>query len=157
MSPVTSQSSGSQPSFSQQEIDERILLDWGARIGVAARREGVASSQLENVIASLDSVSGREALLATTIFVRKQEQKGKLKKKEQGQREKTESMTAKLIIQAMLDLYQKGADKDHARKMLDFAKWVYEAKIQYSGRLENLTLHQLLKHLLEQLRQQRTG
>jgi|GEM_PF-1049897 hypothetical protein len=143
MSPVTSQSSGSQPSSSQQEIDERILLDWGARIGVAARREYVKPAQLENLIASLDSVSGREALLATAAFALRQVKRGGI-----GQ------TTANLIRQALLDLYErKGADKDHARKMLGFAKWVFEADIQYRDRPENLTLHQLLK----QLGQQKTG
>ncbi len=140
---MTSQSSGSQPSSSQQEIDERILLDWGARIGVAARREYVKPAQLETLIASLDSVSGREALLATAAFALRQVKRGGI-----GQ------TTANLIRQALLDLYErKGADKDHARKMLGFAKWVFEADIQYRDRPENLTLHQLLK----QLGQQKTG
>ena len=140
---MTSQSSGSQPSSSQQEVDEQLLLDWGARIGVAARSEDVKPAQLENLIASLDSVSGREALLATAAFALRQVKRGGI-----GQ------TTANLIRQALLDLYErKGADKDHARKMLGFAKWVFEADIQYRDRPENLTLHQLLK----QLGQQKTG
>jgi len=165
MSPVTSQSSGSQPSSSQQEIDERILLDWGARIGVAACMDNVAPSQLENLIASLDSVSGKEALLATAAFALRQAQRHK----RQDQREKKKGgigeRTANLIRQALLDLYgREGADKDHARKMLGFAKWIYEwlhvedrdgrsyCKVNIPNP-ENLTLLQLLK----QFRQQRTG
>jgi hypothetical protein len=138
-------------SSSSQPIDELELLDWGARIGVAASRrrdvdrdEETAKSQLENLIASLDSVSGREALLATAAYALRQ-----------ARRNRIDHLAANLIRQALIDLYEKGANKDHARKMLDFAKWIYEAKIDYQGRIEQLTLLQLLKQYSQQ-RQRRT-
>jgi hypothetical protein len=134
--------------------------------------DNVAPSQLENLIASLDSVSGREALLATAAFALRQAQRHKRQDQRQDQREKKKGgkggigeRTANLILQALLDLYgREGADKDHARKMLGFAKWIYEwlhvedrddrsyCRVNIPNP-ENLTLLQLLK----QFRQQRTG
>ncbi len=108
-----------------------------------------------NVIASLDSVSGREALLATAAYALRQAQRGKLGRD-----------TAELIKQALVDLYEKGADKEHAKKMLEFAKWIFEAKIFYDyaniERLKQVELQDLLKqHQLskqsEQLVQQKGG
>jgi hypothetical protein len=133
-------------SSSSQPIDELELLDWGTQIGVAARRENVRPAQLENLIASLDSVSGREALLATAIFALRQAQR----------LDSVGRTTANLVSQALVDLYERGAGKDHARKMLGFAKWIYEANIPYRDRIEQLTLLQLLKWYSQQ-RQQRTG
>ena len=131
-------------SSSSQPIDELELLNWGTKIGAAARSEKVRPTQLENLIASLDSVSGREALLATAIFALRQAQRLG------GHR------TADLVSRALVDLYERGAGKDHARKMLGFAKWIYEANIPYRDRIEQLTLLQLLKWYSQQ-RQQRTG
>jgi hypothetical protein len=130
---------------SSQPIDELELLNWGTQIGVAARRENVRPAQLENLIASLDSVSGREALLATAIFALRQ-----------AQRLGVGRTTANLVSQALVGLYERGAGKDHARKMLGFAKWIYEANITCRDRIEQLTLLQLLKQCSQQ-RQQRTG
>jgi hypothetical protein len=131
-------------SSSSQPIDELELLDRGTQIGVAARRDGVERTQLENLIASLDTVSGREALLATAIFALRQ-----------AQRLGVGRTTANYISQALVELYERGAGKDHARKMLDFAKWIYETKIDYQGRIEQLTLLQLLKQHSQQ-RQRRS-
>jgi hypothetical protein len=132
-------------SSTSQPIDELELLNWGTQIGVAARRENVRPAQLENLIASLDSVSGREALLATAIFALRQ-----------AQRLGVGRTTASLVSQALVGLYERGAGKDHARKVLGFAKWIYEANIPYRDRIEQLTLLQLLKWYSQQ-RQQRTG
>jgi hypothetical protein len=134
-------------SSTSQPIDELELLNWGTKIGVAALRDGVERAQLENLIASLDTVSGREALLATAAFALRQAQRG-----EKGYIGRT---TANYISQALVELYERGAGKDHARKMLDFAKWIYETKIDYQGRIEQLTLLQLLKQHSQQ-RQRRS-
>ena len=139
-------------SSTSQPIDELELLDWGTRIGVAALRDGVERSQLENLIATLDSVSGREALLATAGFALRQARR----REKGGEKGLIGRTTANFISQALYNLYVKGADKDHARKMLSFAKWIYEADIRYRDRIEQLTLLQLLKWYLQQ-RQQRTG
>jgi len=118
------------------KVDEKLLLDWGARIGAAARSEGVRSAQLENLIASLDIVQGREALLVTAAYALRQ-----------AQRLGAGRTAARLVNQALLDLYEKGYGKEEARKMLGFAKWVYEAVSGFRGRPEQVTLESLLKQL----------
>jgi hypothetical protein len=166
-------------SSTSQPIDELELLDWGTRIGVAGRCERIiigegprrrqkemSKSQFENLITLLDATTGREALLATAAYALRQ-----------AQRQEIGRITAMLIKQALMDLYEKGIDKKFVRKMLDFAKWVYEAIEDYKRyrnvidnyrrifdndrlsdqdkiqQLNQLTLYQFLK----QLRQQRTG
>lgn len=123
------------PSFSAETL-ERLILDWGARIGVSAQIEGVRASQFENLITSLENFQGREALLATAAFAQRQ-----------AQRLGVGRATARLISQALLELYEKGAGKEEARKMLGFAKWVFEARIlpPRGVRPEQLTLESLLK------------
>jgi len=118
------------------KVEEKLLLDWGARIGAAARYEGIKSAQLENLIASLDVVQGKEALLVTAAYALRQ-----------AQRLGAGRMTARLVNQALLELYEKGCGKEEARKMLGFAKWVYEAVPGFRGRLEQLTLESLLRQL----------
>ena len=117
---------------------EKLILDWGARIGVFAHNENVKSSQLENLIVSLENFKGREALLAAAAFAQRQ-----------AQRLGVGRTTARLISQALLELYEKGAGKEEARKMLGFAKWVFEARIlpPRGVRPEQLTLESLLKQL----------
>ncbi len=151
-------------------MDEKELLDWGARIGVATRLAAVEKNQLENLIASLDSVSGREALLATAAYALRQAQRLANKEKQSANKEKQldknskdkqldinrKMVWANLIKEALIDLFHSyNADKEHARKMLDFAKWVYEAELHYYvdmnnvnsaiERLKRLTLLELLK------------
>ncbi|MEM4640852.1 MAG: hypothetical protein QXT93_13335, partial [Thermofilum sp.] len=87
-------------SASQNVVEEKLLLDWGARVGLAARLENVRSAQLENLIASLDSVESREALLATAAFALRQ-----------AERLGTGRTMARIVNQAMLDLYEKNAGK----------------------------------------------
>lgn len=118
------------------KIDEKLLLDWGARIGAAARSENVRAAQLENLIASLDAIQGREALLATAAFALRQAQRLGIGR-----------TMARLVNQALLEIYERGGGKEEARKMLGFAKWVYEAIIGFRGRPDQLTLESLLKQL----------
>jgi len=126
----------------------------------------MSKSQFENLITLLDATTGREALLVTAAYALRQ-----------AQRQEIGRITAMLIKQALMDLYEKGIDKKFVRKMLDFAKWVYEAIEDYKRyrnvidnyrrifdndrlsdqdkiqQLNQLTLYQFLK----QLRQQKTG
>ena len=117
---------------------EKLILDWGARIGVSAQIEGVRASQFENLIISLENFQGRETLLATAAFAQRQ-----------AQRLGVGRVTARLVSQALLELYEKGAGKEEARKMLGFAKWVFEARIPppRGVRPEQLTLESLLRQL----------
>ena len=122
----------------QAKIDETFILDWGAKIGVAARNENVRAAQIEALIASLDTIEGRGALLITATFAQRQ-----------AQRLGTGREMARLVTQAMLDLHEKGGGKEEARKLLGFAKWIYEAlpPRPIRVRLDQLTLQDLLKQL----------
>ncbi|MCS7105592.1 MAG: hypothetical protein NZ954_08560 [Thermofilaceae archaeon] len=127
---MTSQSSG---------INEELLLNWGSRIGLAAKIENVRSSQLENLIASLDVFESKEALLITAAFALRQ-----------AERLNSGRTMARLVSQAMLDLYEKGGGKEDARRTLGFAKWVYEAlgtKTIKHLKPDQVTLLELLKQL----------
>ena len=122
-----------------QCIDEKILLDWGARIGAAARSEGVRVSQLENLIASLESFSeDKVSLLGTAAFALRQ-----------AERLRSGRKMAELVGKAMIELYEKRCGKNEARKILGFAKWVYEALGFHKVKdFENITLEKLLEILL---------
>lgn len=120
---------------------EELLLNWGARIGAAAYLEYVKSSQLENLLATLDVIESREALLLIALFAQRQ-----------ARRSRIGNLTAGIIRQAMLDLYEKNLTKRDAREVLGIAKWVHEA-LQGSNvklareQLSKLTLHELLEKL----------
>jgi hypothetical protein len=118
-------------------IEESFLLDWATRIGLAARQEDVKASQLENIILTLDSVEGNEALLVVATFARRQ-----------AQRLGRGGLMSSMVSRAMYELYTKGGTKDHARKMLSFAKWVYEA-LTYPprGKLDQFKLEDFVKLL----------
>ena len=118
------------------------LLNWGARIGAAAYFDNVESSQLENIIATLDAIQGREALLLVAMFAQRQS-----KRLGPGRN------LARVITEAMLNLYEKGLGKDEARIVLGTAKWVFDA---FQGarkpRLEDLgklTLKDVLSYLVQ--------
>jgi len=121
------------------------LLNWGARIGASAYFDGVKSSQLENIIATLDAIQGREALLLVATFAQRQ-----------SKRLGSGRNLARIITEAMLDLYEKGLGKDEARIVLGTARWVFDA---FQGarkpRLEDLsklTLKELLSYLVQSSR-----
>jgi hypothetical protein len=130
-------------------IDEYSLLEWGARIGAAARSDrDVERAQMENLIASLDAVEGREALLVVAAYAQRQAQR--LKKEERAGR--AMARMAGLVAQAMLDLYEKGGGKKEARVMLGFAKWVYEAfpeNFIFRDVPERLKLTDIMKRIAE--------
>lgn len=123
---------------SSQPSREELLLNWGARIGAAAFVDRVKTSQIENIIATLDVAEGREALLLTALFAQRQ-----------AKRLRVGENMARLIRQAMLELYDKNLSKEEAREVLGIAKWVFEA-LQESGvslrreQLDKLTLKDLL-------------
>jgi len=95
----------------------RAILDHAARIGTAARREDVEKSQLEQLSASLEGYPHeRLCLLVTAVFARRQEQRGYLRRD-----------TARAVLTALHELYNKGGGKEDARVLLSLSKWVYEA------------------------------
>lgn len=97
-------------------IDESEVLNWGVKIGSQARVEEVKRDQLENLIASLEVVGENNALLFTAVFAKRQASRGVLGE-----------ITARRVGEAMKYLHEKKAGRKEARKMLGFAKWVYEA------------------------------
>jgi hypothetical protein len=135
-------------------IDEYSLLEWGARIGAAARSDrDVERAQMENLIASLDAVEGREALLVVAAYAQRQAQRLKKDKKERSGR--AMARMARLVTQAMLDLYERGGGKKEARVMLGFAKWVYEAfpeNFVFRDAPEQLKLVDIIKQIAEAAR-----
>jgi hypothetical protein len=133
-------------------VEEKLLFDHGTRIGVAALIDEVARNQIENIIASLDTVEGREALLVTAAFARRQSERTKKDKKKdektaKSKEDKEDKKTAQFIVKALLELYEKGCGKEEAKKVLGFAKWIYEIGFTPSGNLEQLTLQEYLKQL----------
>jgi len=99
------------------------LLNFGTQIGATARAEGVEKHQLEILLASLESIRDeRMCLLLTAAFAERQS-----KRKRESQRELLGPKTAGNVVNALKELYQKGATRKEARKMLGIAKWIYEA------------------------------
>lgn len=98
------------------EAIEQLIVDYSARIGIQARLERIARSQLEQVMSSLENVEDEKlSLLVTAAFAFRQA------KRLGGQR------TANIIGEAMEKLYENNCGKEQARKMLGLAKWVYES------------------------------
>jgi hypothetical protein len=111
------------------KVDEKLLLDWGTRIGIAARQDDLKASQLENLMAQLESVPGREALLVTAAFALRQAVRLNAR------------VTGRVVSQALQEVYNGGGGKEEARRMLGFAKWVFEAQEYFrAGRVNVWTV-----------------
>lgn len=102
-------------------ITETELLNWGIKIGFQAKKDDVKVHQLENLIESLEGVEENNALLFTAAFAKRQ-----ASRKEEG-RSLLGKNTARTVIDAMKYLHEHGAGRNEARKVLGFAKWVFEA------------------------------
>lgn len=88
------------------------LVDFSARIGVAARLEGVDRTQLEKLIASLDFIGDeRLCIYVTQAYAARQ-----LSRRELG------NITTRLTIDAL----SRCTNRNQARAVLGLAKWVYE-------------------------------
>lgn len=123
-----------------QSINEEEVLNFATRIAVQAKIDGVERSQIENLLASLElAADPKNSLWVSTLYAYRQAERGRI-----GRR------TAELIYEAMSRLYEAGCGKDEARKLLGFAKWVYESLEKRSiPRIDarRLTLQELLKML----------
>ncbi|MDJ0268940.1 MAG: hypothetical protein NXY59_00020 [Aigarchaeota archaeon] len=108
------------------ELLNKVLLNYAARIGVAAKLERVDRSQLEKLITSLDYVGGQEeSLLVTSAFAMRQAARNELGR-----------TTAQLVGEAL----EKCNGKAQARAVLGLAKWVFESieRIPIQIRLEEV-------------------
>jgi hypothetical protein len=117
-------------------LSERLVLDWGAKIGAVARSEFAPAFFFTHVIASLDEFSSRETVCFTAIAARRF-----------AERYCCCYQTAEVVAQAMYDIYEKGGGKEDARRLLGFAKWVYEALRRPVPRAESATLLDVLRCL----------
>ncbi len=98
-------------------VSEEQILDISARIGVQARCERLAKAQLENLLASLDLVEDPKAsLLVAAAYAHRQ-----------AARLGRGYVTARLVSNALNQIYKSGGKKENARKILGLAKWVFEA------------------------------
>lgn len=107
----------SKPSASSEEDVEKEIMDLAARIGVQAKIDGIAPSQLEHLMASLESVShDKHCLLICASFAHRQASRlGK-------------GMNfARVVTEAMDKLYRLGLNREYARKLLGLAKWIFES------------------------------
>ena len=120
-------------------VDENFLLNWGTRIGVQAKIDGMRSSQIEGILSSLELISDeRSSLLLTAAFaLRQAERLGRGRQ------------TARLINEALSEVYRLGGGKEDGRKLLGVAKWVYESiehqRLPYVGNVRELTLEKFLE------------
>jgi hypothetical protein len=118
------------------EIDEKQLLEWGARIGAVARSECAPPFFFTHIIASLDAITGREALCFTGVAAARF-----------AERYYCSQRTAKQVAQAMLGIYEGGGGKEEARRVLGFARWVYEALRRPVPHAETVTILDVLRCL----------
>jgi len=104
-------------SQSQTTFNEKTLLDYAARIGINAVREGIEKSQIEQLVATLEEEIEDQQLiiLIPAAFAHRQVNRGKFRKR-----------TAKWISKAMEYLYNSNCGKEEARRLLNLAKWVYQ-------------------------------
>jgi hypothetical protein len=117
-------------------LDEGLVLNWGAKVGATARSECAPASFFTYTIASLDEFSSREALCFVAVVARRF-----------SERYFCCYRTAEVTVRALLDAYGKGGGKEDARRILGFAKWVYEALRRPVFYAESVTLLDVLRCL----------
>jgi hypothetical protein len=119
---------------------ELELMNWAARIGSQAKLDGIAKSQIEQLIGSAELIP-EHAPLITAAFAHRQ-----------AERLKKGHNTARVISQAMKWLYQEKRDKNEVRKLLGLAKWVFECVENQYIREQFKTFEDLVKSLAEEKR-----
>ncbi|MEM0233144.1 MAG: hypothetical protein QXL22_03890 [Candidatus Nezhaarchaeales archaeon] len=117
------------------------ILDYAVRIGVQAKIENLAKTQIENLLSSLDFVNDPKlSLLVTSAYSYRQAArlgKGRI--------------TAGLVNELMGKIYRSEGNKEEARFALGLAKWIYEIMEEYQiPRIEISTL--TFERFLELLR-----
>lgn len=122
-------------------VSEEQILDFSAKIGVQAKFEGLSKAHFEGIIASLDFIEDEKAsLLVTAAYAHRQA----ARLRGRG--------TARLISEALNEIYKSGGKKETAKKTLGLAKWVFEAIQNTELRLrpneiDTLTFKKLIENL----------
>jgi len=94
----------------------RDLLDMATRIAVQAKIDGLAKTQIENLIGSLYMVDDpKDALLIAQLFAHRQ-----AARLERGFR------TMSKVGEALNSMYSMGKDRVFASQFLGLVKWIYE-------------------------------
>ncbi len=122
-------------------VEEKFLLDRGARIGLQWRLEGVKKTQIEGVLASLEFTKDDKACLLLTVAYAYR----------QAERLHKGHNAAHLINEALNEIYNRGGGRDEGRRLLGIAKWVYETvkdeKIRLPVDINDLTFEKYLEIL----------
>lgn len=106
---------------------EKTILDLAVKIGSLAKVEDVATSQLEQIIASLEnSPDRRNSILICAAFAMRQAKRSE-KEERRGREKKGFTKTGKAIVEAIKEIYSKNGGKEDVRKLLGLAKWVKES------------------------------
>ena len=122
-------------------VDITFILDWAARIGVQAKLDGVSRAQLESLLASLETVEDpKHCVLVTAAFAERQAAR-------LGGRR-----MARLVNEALSEIYKEGGGREEARKLLGLAKWVFEAieRVRFPispSEVDKLTFREFLDRL----------
>lgn len=104
--------------MSTREIFSNIeFLDKASKIAVQAKLDGLTKTQIENISASLYMIEDeRDCLLFTQLF--SQRQAARLRRGHN---------FAKLVNEAINEIYSKGGKREDATKLLGLVKWIYES------------------------------
>ena len=122
-------------------LEHSTLLDYATKIGVQARLDGIAKTQIESLLASLDFVEDPKlSLLLTSAYAHRQ-----------AARLGRGYSTARIVNELMDQMYKGGEGKEKARFALGLAKWIYEITENY--RLPRIDVNTLtFEKFLEVLR-----
>jgi len=101
------------------------ILDYAVRIGVQAKIENLAKTQIENLLSSLDFVNDPKlSLLVTSAYSYRQ-----------AVRMKKGRITAGLVNELMSKIYKSEGNREEARVALDLAKWICKMDLRDNGRI----------------------
>ncbi|MEM2614272.1 MAG: hypothetical protein QXO15_08645 [Nitrososphaerota archaeon] len=116
------------------------ILDYAVRIGAQAKSEGLAKTQIENLLSSLDFINDPKLslLVASAYSYRQASRLGRGR------------ITAGLINELMSKIYKSEGNREEARFALGLAKWIYEIMEEYQipkTEISTLTFEKFLELL----------
>ncbi|MEM2363745.1 MAG: hypothetical protein QXQ20_08650 [Candidatus Nezhaarchaeales archaeon] len=103
--------------FLSQLLTESEMLDLAAKIAVQARIDEVERSQIENLLAMVETaLDPKNSPQIVALYAYRQVDRRRIGKR-----------TADLIHEAMNKLSEKGGRREDVRRLLGLVKWIYEA------------------------------